>query len=59
MGRGSRVLMLDGAIFQQEWLGIGFAALIVVAVLWLMKTLIKWLLIFAIVGFCLWHFWLS
>lgn len=51
--------MLEGAIFQQEWWGIGIVALVIVAVLWLMKTLIKWLLIFAIVGFCLWHFWLS
>jgi hypothetical protein len=51
--------MLDGSLLQQPWLGIGLTALAVVLVLWLMKTLIKWLFILAIVGFCVWRFWLS
>lgn len=51
--------MFDGSLFSQEWLGIGLTALAVVLILWLMKTLIKWFFILAIVGFCVWKFWLS
>jgi len=51
--------MMDSSFFQQPWLGIGITALAVVLVFWLMKTLIKWLFILVIVGFCIWRFWLS
>lgn len=51
--------MVDTTFFRQEWVMIALAVFAVFALLWVVKNLIKWLLIIAIIAFCLWKFWLA